>query len=126
MQMTTNGHVSGRGNAGDIKSMKALFTEAISFPGFSFVDVISPCPTYRGGMGQFKELRQIVNYLTPENHDIHDWDKAHALTRDKSRLHVGVIYQEPRASYMETQHELQLRAQERKFPPMEAIADNYK
>lgn len=116
----------GQAFAGDLKGMKALFAEAISFPGFSFVDVISPCPTYRGGMGQFKELRQIVNQLTPENHDIHDWDKAHALTRDKSQLHLGVLYQEPRESYDETQRELQSRALERDFPPVEAIADSYK
>ena len=112
--------------AGDIKSMKALFTEAISFPGFAFVDVISPCPTYRGGMGQFKDLRQIANYLTPETHDETDWDAAHKLTRDKSKMHVGMMYREPRESYLETQHGLKEKAHERKFPPVEDIANNYK
>lgn len=112
--------------AGDIKTMKAIFMDAISFPSFAYINVLSPCPTFRGGMGQFKDLRKIESKIDPEQHDVTDWDSAHKLTRDTSRMHVGVIYKEPRPSYLETQEDLREKALAAKTHAVEEIANVYK
>lgn len=112
--------------AGDIKTMKAIFMEAISFPGFAYVNVLSPCPTFRGGMGQFKDLRAIESKIDPEQHDVTDWDSAHVLTRDTARMHVGVLYKEPRESYLETQEDLREKALAAKTHAVEEIAEVYR
>jgi len=115
-----------QGFAGDVKYLGGLFMDAIKHPGLSFVDVVSPCPTYRGGMEQYKALRAMQHLLTPENHDVHDWDAAHRLSRDKSQMHVGVLYRERLASYQETQVDLRERAHKAKVPEVVDIANNYR
>jgi len=115
-----------QGFAGDIKYLTGLFADAIQHPGLSFIDVVSPCPTYRGGMEQYKTLRAMQHILTPENHNEHDWDAAHKLTRDKSQMHIGVFYREPRESYLETQEHLREKAHKLKAQAVEDIANVYR
>jgi len=110
----------------DMKRMTQLFTDAINYPGFAFVNVISPCVTYRGGAEQFKALRGILSPVDENGHDIHDWDKAHAISRDKSKLHVGVLYEEKRETYQQTQDELKHRAPHAEAPAIEDIAEQYR
>lgn len=95
-----------QGFAGDMKYLRGLFVDAIRHPGFSFVNVISPCPTYRGGMEQFKALRAMLHFLTPETHDETDWIAALKLAVDKSAVHVGVFHREVRPTFQEQQVEL--------------------
>lgn len=92
--------------AGDMKYMRGLFVDAIKHPGFSFVNVVSPCPTYRGGMEQYKALKAMLNFLTPENHDETDWIAALQLAMDKSALHVGVFHRESRPTFQDQQADL--------------------
>jgi 2-oxoglutarate/2-oxoacid ferredoxin oxidoreductase subunit beta len=79
----------------DQKGMQRLFTEAMQHKGFAYVNVISPCPTFRGGMGIYKELRGMVQPITVETHDAADYDAALALARDASRVFNGVLYRRP-------------------------------
>ena len=111
--------------AGDIKQMKEIFTDAINFPGFAYVDVLSPCPTFRGGMGQFKDLRAIEQKIGDE-HDVTDWHRALDLARDREKMHVGVLYREERESYLQTQHDLRGRAHKQAVPPLDEIAAAYR
>jgi 2-oxoglutarate ferredoxin oxidoreductase subunit beta len=84
--------------ASDVRGMQELFSAAVGYPGFSFVNVISPCPTFRGGMGIYKELRGRLAALAPGTHDAADYDAALRLARDASRVFTGVLYQrEPAA-----------------------------
>src|SRR5205085_1057342 len=50
----------------DQRGMQRLFTTAMQHPGFSFVNVISPCPTFRGGMGIYKDLRGMLKAVDAE------------------------------------------------------------
>ena len=110
----------------DIKRMQELFTEAIEYPGFSFVNVISPCVTYRGGQEQYKALKALLVRIEENGHDVHDWDSAHRITRDKEHLNVGVLYKERRETYQETQEDLRHRAPHAEAPAIEDIAIKYR
>jgi 2-oxoglutarate/2-oxoacid ferredoxin oxidoreductase subunit beta len=113
--------------AGDMKYMRGLFIDAIKHPGFSFVNVVSPCPTYRGGMDQYKALRAMQNFLTPETHDETDWIGALKLAVDKSMLHVGVFHREVRPTFLEQQVELAGLLRKLKDPlKMEELANMYR
>jgi 2-oxoglutarate/2-oxoacid ferredoxin oxidoreductase subunit beta len=80
--------------AADQRGMQKLFTEAMAYRGFSYVNVISPCPTFRGGMGIYKDLRQMLRVLSAE-HDTASYDAAMQVARDADRLYAGVLYRRP-------------------------------
>ncbi|MBN2082665.1 2-oxoacid:ferredoxin oxidoreductase subunit beta [bacterium] len=109
----------------DMPRLQELIVEAIKYPGFSFINVISPCVTYRGGSQIYKDLKPLLKPIGAE-HDIHDWDAAHKIARDKTRLHVGVLYQERRETYQETQDDLKQRAPHAEAPSVVDIAKKYR
>jgi 2-oxoglutarate/2-oxoacid ferredoxin oxidoreductase subunit beta len=98
-----------QGFAADMKTLQALIVEAIKYPGFSYVNVISPCVTYRGGNAIFKELQPLLQKVSPE-HDVTDWVAAHNLAVDQSKIHVGVLYKERRETFLEAQEGVRSRA----------------
>ncbi|MCC7478729.1 2-oxoacid:ferredoxin oxidoreductase subunit beta [bacterium] len=76
----------------DTRGMTELIIEAMRYPGFSFLNIVSPCPTFRGGMGIYKDLRSQVNRLASSGHDASDYEQAMAVARDGSRIPHGVLY----------------------------------
>lgn len=78
--------------AADQRGMQKLFTLAMAHRGFSYVNVISPCPTFRGGMGIYKDLRQMLRVLGDE-HDAGSYEAAMKVARDADKLYTGVLYQ---------------------------------
>ncbi len=76
----------------DVKGMSELIVEAMRYPGFSFLNIVSPCPTFRGGMGIYKELRSQVNKLAASGHDSASYDSAFSVARDAGRIPHGVLY----------------------------------
>lgn len=81
----------GRGYSGDVKFTTQLIADAISHHGFSFVDIISPCVTWRGD-DQFKVLKEMLAYI-PEDHDPTRRAPALKYTREKGVLTTGVLYE---------------------------------
>ena len=87
-----------RGFAGDSKYLHQLLVKAIQHKGFSFIDVLSPCITYRG-KSQYDLVRERMVYLEDDpNYDRskleHAWNIAN---EDKSeKISIGVIYEEQR------------------------------
>jgi 2-oxoglutarate ferredoxin oxidoreductase subunit beta len=112
-----------QGFAADIKGLTALFLDAIQYPGFSYINIISPCVTYRG-KEQYKMLREITHPV-PEGHDVHDWHAAHALVCQKDLHYTGVLYKERRESYLETQEELRDVAKNG-IPSLESLVEKYR
>jgi 2-oxoglutarate ferredoxin oxidoreductase subunit beta len=110
----------------DMKKMQQLFIDAIKYPGFSFVNVISPCVTYRGGQEQYKRLRELLVHTEDLDHDVHDWDAAHRITRDDTKLYVGLLWQERRETYSETYDKLKGRAPHAEALALEGIADSFR
>ena len=81
----------GRGFSGDPKSLSALIVLAVKHHGFSFLNVISPCVTFRGD-NQMKKLREMVRTL-PEEHDRTDRRRSVKYTRETGVLTTGVLYE---------------------------------
>ena len=76
-------------------TLTKLIAEAIEHKGFAFLNVISPCVTFRGDH-QFKEIKEKLRYL-PEDHDVTDRTAALRYVREKDVVTTGVLYrvQEP-------------------------------
>lgn len=83
----------GRGYSGDPKSLAELMKEALAFPGFSIVHVISPCPTFRG-LNYQHDFRTKVKQL-PEGYDPTDKLQAYAMVQNRDEWYIGCIYKNP-------------------------------
>jgi 2-oxoglutarate ferredoxin oxidoreductase subunit beta len=78
-----------QGSSADPKGLAALALAALRYPGFAFLNVVSPCPVFRGGMGLYKELRAGQQ---PAAHDPADFDAALACARDTARVWTGLLF----------------------------------
>lgn len=110
----------------DLKRMTELIREAIEYPGFSYVNIISPCVTYRGGKELYDYLKTTLRHIDENEHDVHDWEAAHRLCRDKDLMHVGVLYKERRETYLEAQQGLRVRAPHAEALAVNDIAEQYR
>jgi 2-oxoglutarate ferredoxin oxidoreductase subunit beta len=99
----------GRGFSGDPKTLVDLMTQAIEHRGFAFLNVMSPCVTWRGD-DQFKILKAKLR-LVPADHDRADRAAALRYTREKEFLTTGVLYQIQQPSLVERMEELRQKAQ---------------
>ena len=81
----------GRGFSGDVKGTAELMRAAIAHRGFAFLNVMSPCVTWRGDE-QFKELRAKTRAV-PEGHDRTSIEAAMRLTSEPEFLTAGVLYE---------------------------------
>lgn len=88
-----------RGHAGDVKHLASLIVEGIHHPGFSLIHIISPCVTWRGRKG-YNEIKERTFYLD-EHHDPASKAQAVAVSLEKERFPLGVIYRERRPTYWE-------------------------
>jgi len=79
-----------RGFSGDMKTLTKLIVQAIQHRGFAFVNVMSPCVTFRGE-AQYGILKEKLKYV-PEDHDVTDRLSALAYTREKDVLTTGILY----------------------------------
>lgn len=79
-----------RGFSADLRRLTPILKEAITYQGFSFVQVLTPCVTFRG-RGEFDAIRERAYYLD-DDYDQTDRQAAFALTEDPERLALGIIY----------------------------------
>ena len=99
----------GRGFSGDPKTLVDLMVGAIEHHGFAFLNVLSPCVTWRGD-DQFKILRAKVRQL-PEDHDRTSRQAALRYTREKETLTTGVLYEVAEPSLLDRMADVQRKAQ---------------
>jgi 2-oxoglutarate ferredoxin oxidoreductase subunit beta len=83
---------------------------AMTHRGFAFLNVMSPCVTWRGD-DQFKRLKAKLAFLPPE-HDVADRAAALRYTREKDLLTTGVLYEVREPSLVERMDALRVRARE--------------
>jgi len=81
-----------RGFAGNIKQLADLLVQGIQHRGFSFIQALSPCVTYRG-KGEYDTIREIAADL-PEHYDPTDYKAARDIAEDEGTLHMGVIWRD--------------------------------
>jgi 2-oxoglutarate ferredoxin oxidoreductase subunit beta len=79
-----------RGFSGDIKGSAELMKSAMQHRGFAFLNIISPCVTWRGE-DQHKEIRARVRAL-PSDHDRTNKTAALAFTNEDQIVTTGILY----------------------------------
>lgn len=101
----------------DMPGLAAVIEEAIRYPGFSFVNVQSPCVTFGEEDQQVKAHKGRMRSLASMGHDPADYLKALELaTHYGVELYTGVFYRNPNppatydAQVRERQAELQKTA----------------
>jgi 2-oxoglutarate ferredoxin oxidoreductase subunit beta len=97
--------------SGDFKRLQAVFEAALRHPGFAFVQVLSPCVTFRNTYKHYKEITAPL----PDDHDPTDLMAAMRLAQSVDPLYLGIFRQETsRQGYCEGVAEIQARAPEAK------------
>jgi 2-oxoglutarate/2-oxoacid ferredoxin oxidoreductase subunit beta len=109
----------GRGFSGDPKTLTELMTQAMEHRGFAFLNVMSPCVTWRGD-DQFKILKAKLKFLPPD-HDRKSRAAALAYTRETDLLTTGVLYEVREPTLVERIEEV--RAKGMKAGPVTNTAD---
>ena len=80
----------------DMPGMAALVEEAIRYPGFSFVNIQSPCVTFGEDDQQLKAHKAHMKSLPAMGHDTADQLRAMDLARAYGKeLYTGVFYRNP-------------------------------
>jgi 2-oxoglutarate ferredoxin oxidoreductase subunit beta len=84
-----------RGFSSQPRDLTELIKRGVQHPGFSFIQVISPCVTFYDTYARFKDITVPI----PEEHDPADRGAAMNLAMQTEVQHLGVFYQEERASH---------------------------
>jgi 2-oxoglutarate ferredoxin oxidoreductase subunit beta len=100
----------GRGFSGDPKTLVDLMVRAMEHKGFAFLNVVSPCVTWRGDE-QFKTLKAKQKFL-PADHDASDRAQALRYTRETDVVTTGVLYEVRQPSLLERMDEVKRKARE--------------
>jgi len=91
MALTAGATFIARGFSGDPNGLAKILVEAIAHPGFSFVQVLSPCLTFRP---EQKDWKNAVRSFADEETD--DPVAAAARLQDDGALATGILYRDPR------------------------------
>jgi 2-oxoglutarate ferredoxin oxidoreductase subunit beta len=91
-----------RGYSAKPKDLAALIEKGIQHRGFSFIQVLSPCPTFHHTFDAWDAA------VTPisEEHDKSNKGQAFALATETEKQYTGIFFEENRATMDETTHHL--------------------
>ena len=103
----------GRAFSGDVKGTVDLIVKAMKHHGFAFLNVMSPCVTWRGE-DQFKQFKAKAKPI-PADHDPSSRAEAIKYTREKDVMTLGVLYEVQLPSLTDRLGDLKKRA--KKDPP---------
>ena len=90
----------------DARRVKESMIEAIQRPGFSFVEIISPCPTNYGRRNRIGDGLDELRYYQENTVIRHGSDPKHADIRPGKEIVVGCFVDEPRPTYLDLYNEL--------------------
>jgi 2-oxoglutarate ferredoxin oxidoreductase subunit beta len=91
-----------RGFSGNITQMTDIIRKGMQNQGFSYVEMLQVCPTFNKFTPQEWYWDKIYD-LKEANHDTSDIWSARKIALDTDKLGLGVIYENPRESFLETQ-----------------------
>jgi len=93
--------------SGKIREMTDVFVQALEHPGFSLIQVLSPCVTFYNTYGHYNQITRAL----PVDHDPTDRLRAMALAMETETQYLGIFYREAgRATYSQRFETLQQRA----------------
>jgi 2-oxoglutarate ferredoxin oxidoreductase subunit beta len=95
-----------RGFSSKPKELAALIEQGVRHPGFSFIHVLSPCPTFYNTMDMWKST---VTPL-PADHDPRDRVQAMQLAMETEHPYMGLFYKEERPTMDQAAHQLAQQA----------------
>lgn len=104
-----------RAFSGYPKETAAIFAEAIAHKGFSFVEVLSPCPTFRG-REQFTLIKESSSFLADDfasDDEVIAWDMA---DEKKHGNKLGLFYKKDRPTYTDLVHDIQAKSKANGVP----------
>lgn len=85
-----------QGVPADMEGLTRIIEEAIRYPGFSFVNVQSPCISFGDPENQIKMQKAKMQRLSDLGHDSSNRLRAMELAQDYgTALHTGVFYRNP-------------------------------
>ena len=85
-----------------------MIADGLNHNGFSFLNVMSPCVTWRGD-DQFKVMKEKVAEL-PEGYDPTDRASSVRFTREKDKITCGVLYRAEVPSLTDQLEDMKQRA----------------
>jgi 2-oxoglutarate/2-oxoacid ferredoxin oxidoreductase subunit beta len=91
-----------RGFSSKPKELAALIEQGIRHHGFSFIHVLSPCPTFYNTMDVWKGTVTPI----PADHDTHNRSKSIELAMETEKPYVGLFFQEERQTMDQAAHNL--------------------
>lgn len=96
------------GFSGKPRELAKLIVQAMEHPGFSIVNVQSPCTTYNDTYdaikGDPKKGIAPLLYDVPATHDTANWEAAYKIARSPG-VPVGILYQNPSSEPLELRME---------------------
>jgi 2-oxoglutarate ferredoxin oxidoreductase subunit beta len=103
-----------QGVPADLDGLTRIIEEAIRFPGFSFVNVQSPCVSFGDAENQGKVQKARMRKLEVEGHDPTNRLRAMELAQEYGKtLYTGVFYRNPKpAPTYESQARILQRSQQ--------------
>jgi 2-oxoglutarate ferredoxin oxidoreductase subunit beta len=85
-----------QGVPADMEGLTKIIEAAIRFPGFSFVNVQSPCVSFGDPENQIKMQKAKMQRLSDLGHDASNRFRAMELAQDYgTALYTGILYQNP-------------------------------
>lgn len=101
--LSVGGTFVARGLSTNLKHLGELLKAAVKHPGFSFLDVLTPCVSFFDNRDYYKKH---TYELTDENHDPADWQKAMDRAREWNygqgeRIPLGIFYQVEKPTFEE-------------------------
>lgn len=97
--MAFNSSFVARSFSGNIPHLTEIIAKAIEHKGFSFIQVLSPCVTYRG-KELFSLYKEICKPL-PEDYNQEDRMSAYKYAEDEETLWIGIFYKKVRETLEE-------------------------
>jgi len=104
LAIATGASFVARGFSGDMKTLSALIVKGLEHHGFAFINVMSPCVTFRGD-NQFKVMKEQLREL-PEGYDPGSREAAMRFTREKDVITQGVLYSVKKPSLLDKLEEI--------------------
>ncbi len=88
-----------RSTSFDHKQLASFMKRAISYRGFSMIDILTSCPTYFGRMNEVFEPYDMVRYLRDTSEPMQDCTCGESDAPATERMPTGVFRDEERADY---------------------------
>jgi len=105
----------GRGFSGDVKGTTELMKQAIAHKGFAFLNIVSPCVTWRGD-DQHKEIRAKLKAL-PADYDKTSKASSAPYVSETDVVTTGVLYEVQNPTLVDEILDIRWRAQGDRQPP---------